>query len=102
MTPPAVKAPPVTERQFLRQVIDLARVSRWKTYHTQLSKWSEAGWPDLALLRRPRLVLAELKSDKGKLTLAQQEWVDELAACGGFEVYVWRPADLEEIARILR
>jgi hypothetical protein len=94
-------AAPVTEKAFLRQVTDLAHILGWSPYHTTFSKWSEAGWPDLALVRSGRLILAELKSEKGRLTPAQQVWLDRLRECP-VEVYLWRPSDLEQIAQILR
>lgn len=82
------------------------------------------GFPDLTLVRPPRLILAELKPTKGspRVTIAeasrrpawlahrdidreQAEWLEALAAVAaagaGLEVYVWRPADLEDVARIL-
>ena len=34
---------------------------------------SERGWPDLALVRPPRFLLAELKTDKGMTTPSQDE-----------------------------
>lgn len=96
--------PAVTEAQFLRQVKDLAKLLGWDfAYHPFLSKWSERGWPDLALARRKdgRFLLAELKTDKGKLTDRQSEVIDLLRSCG-LTVHVWRPADIEAIAEILR
>lgn len=101
MTAPRV-LPPINERQWMRQVVELAKTFRWAVYHTQLSKWSEAGWPDLALCRPPRLILAELKSATGKLTDGQRGWIELLEACPGIEVCVWRPADLETVAATLR
>lgn len=94
----------VTEAQFLRQVKDLAKLLGWDfAYHPFLSKWSERGWPDLALARRRdgRFLLAELKRDTGKLTDHQSEVIDLLRACG-LAVFVWRPADLDAIAAVLR
>lgn len=96
------QAVPITEAQFLRQVLDLARMLGWRAYHPALSKWSERGWPDLALVRPPRLVFAELKTDRGKTTSHQDEWLALLRACPGAETYLWRPADLEQIAEGLR
>lgn len=93
--------PPITERSFLKQVTQLAVTLGWRCYHTQLSKWSEAGWPDLALARPPRLLLVELKSEKGKLTPGQQEWLELLRSCNGVEVHLWRPSDWERITRTL-
>jgi hypothetical protein len=95
-------APAITEAQFLRQVQHLAALFSWRAYHPQLSKWSERGWPDLALVRPPRLILAELKSEKGKLTPQQTEWLEDLAACPGVECFTWRPSDFEFIVEILR
>ena len=44
-------APPtdvrVSEKDFQRQVLELAKLYRWHAYHPALSKWSERGWPDL-------------------------------------------------------
>ena len=70
--------------------------------HAAPSKWSEAGWPDLALCRPPRLVLVELKSATGKVSPAQARWLGLLGACPTLEVYVWRPDDLDAAVRILR
>jgi len=92
---------PLTEAQFMRQVLDLARIRGWLAYHPALSKWSERGWPDLALVRPPRLILAELKSDTGKVSEHQERWLAMLGRCAGVEVFLWRPADLERVAEVL-
>ena len=39
--------------------------------------------PRLVLVRPPRVILAELKSETGKLTPEQRVWIVTLAACGG-------------------
>lgn len=93
---------PFTEKDLQRQVLDLAKLFGWRPYHPFLSKWSEKGFPDLTLVRPPRLVFAELKRDKAKTTPAQDEWLQLLGACLGVETYVWRPQDLEQIAVVLR
>lgn len=94
--------PAVTEAQFQRQVIDLARIFGWQHYHPTLSRWSARGWPDLVLCRPPRLLLAELKRENGKSTPEQDAWLALLRACPGVETYLWRPSDLIVIAAILR
>ena len=94
--------PPLSERAFQGQVLDLARIYRWTVYHPALSKWSERGWPDLALCRPPRLVLAELKRETGKTSPDQDRWLGMLGACPGVETYLWRPSDLDHIAEVLR
>jgi hypothetical protein len=95
--------PPINEKTFQdRHVIPLAKMLGWEVYHPHLSKWSERGWPDLAMVRAGRLVFAELKSDAGVLTADQTRWIGLLDGVAGVEVYVWRPAQLQEIADILR
>ncbi len=93
---------PLSEAAFQKQVVALSRLFGWADYHTQFSIRSAHGWPDLALCRPPRLVLAELKAEKGKLTLAQERWLDLLGQCPGVEVFCWRPADWETIEEALR
>jgi len=92
----------ISEKQFEQQVKDLAKMFNWLYYHTWRSIHSPAGFPDCVMVRPPRLIFAELKSEKGKVSPAQQEWLATLKATGKVEVYLWRPSDIEEIAEILR
>jgi hypothetical protein len=96
--------PLLSEAEWQRQVIELATTLRWAEYHAYLSIRSPRGWPDLSLCRPPRLVLAELKTDRkaSKLSPAQERWVDLLGRCHGVEVYVWRPSDIDEVVEVLR
>ena len=102
MTKVAGTAPPLREADFQRQVLDLARIFGWRAYHPMLSKWSERGFPDLTLIRPPRVVFAELKRAKGLTTVFQDEWAQLLSACPGVEYFLWRPDDLDAIAELLR
>ena len=52
-------------------------------------------------MRPPRLVLAELKTEKGKVSPAQVAWLERLEQCAGVEVYLWRPSHRDEIERVL-
>ncbi len=94
--------PQITEKEFGDWLEDLARTFRWVHYHPYLSIRSPRGWPDYALCRPPRLVLAELKREKGKTTPSQAAWLERLGACPGVEVYLWRPSDRDEIERVLK
>jgi VRR-NUC domain len=58
-----------------------------------------AGFVDLVLVRE-RVVFAELKAAKTRITRAQIQWLDALADAGA-EVYVWRPGDWQEIEQVL-
>ena len=90
----------ITETEFRRQVLDLARLLGYLCYFTWTSVNSPPGFPDLVMIRAGRVIFAELKSQKGKLSPRQEEWIGGLADAGA-EVYVWRPADFETIKEIL-
>jgi VRR-NUC domain len=93
--------PRMSERTWMAAVIKLAAVLQWKVYHTHRSDKSTPGFPDLVLVRRPRIVWLELKSERGKATTDQLWWIGELRACGQ-EVYVARPSDADKLTRVLR
>jgi VRR-NUC domain len=92
----------VSERDLTGYVRDVARAFGWRRYHTWLSKHSPAGFPDEVLVRSGRLIFAELKSERGKLSDEQAAWLEELRAVPGLEVFVWRPEHMDEIATVLR
>ena len=92
----------ITEKEFMSQVKDLAKIYHWKFYHPFLSKWSERGYPDITLIRPPRIIFAELKREGGVLSPSQQEWAELLRACPGIEYYLWRPNNIEDILTILQ
>jgi len=89
----------MTEREWQSEVVAAARHLGWTVYHTHDSRRSEPGWPDLALVR-DRLVMAELKTDTGKPSAAQERWLALLIAAG-VETHLWRPKDREEVLRTL-
>ena len=55
----------------------------------------------MVLLRPPRMVVAELKSTRGRLTKEQRETLDILVACG-VETFVWWPDSWDVIEHILK
>ena len=98
----------ITERDFTQTVIDLAQRCGWLVYHQFEQKVYArrvgAGFPDLVLLKAHRIIFAELKSQKGVFTAAQQEWITQLRAARSspyIQVYVWRPRDWEIIEKML-
>ncbi len=94
--------PAISERDFMAQVIQLARLHHWRVHHIHDSrKSSGSGWPDLSMLRDGRYVAAELKVGSNRPTAAQREWLEALGKCG-LETFLWRPSDFEEIERTLR
>ena len=110
-----------TEKGFMQAVIDLARLNGWLVYHTHKSQRSAKGFPDLTMVRDGVLIFAELKTEKGKMTAAQEEWKDALedveaatteikdhlgyvldVLCNNVLYYAWRPSDWPEIELILQ
>ena len=104
---------PLTERDFQKQITDLAELLGWLWVHPRAGRTIDSwrtpmsgplgqGWPDLVLIHpvRRRLLFVELKTDTGKLT-AHQERVLELLRLVA-PVHVWRPAMWPEIEATLR
>ena len=97
----AAGLPSTTEAEWQKQVIDLAHLFGYRVYHPWLSIRSEKGWPDLALFRPGRFLLAELKAEKGVVSKAQETMIADLRA-SGVEVHIWRPSDLDAAVAVLR
>jgi hypothetical protein len=89
-----------SEQSFQQQVIDLALLRGWRVYHTWTAVNSPKGFPDLVMVRRPRVVFAELKREDREATPEQQAWLDDLRACGQ-ETYLWKPSDWPTVSRVL-
>lgn len=111
----------MTEAQLLDAVRRLALALGWLPYHTHDSRRSEPGFPDLVLVhpRAGRLIFAELKTEAGKVSGAQEDWLTALTAVAeniaralpvgtpgppAVDVHVWRPTDLlgGTVERVLR
>lgn len=104
------KRPQLSERDFLGQVIDLARLCGWLVHHQRPARtaqgWRSAvqghkGFPDLVLVRGPYVLFVELKTDSGKTTPEQEDWLARLKAAGAWAC-VWRPGDWQTIEWVLR
>lgn len=102
--------PAVLEKDWQRDVIQLARTLGWTVAHFRPAQTTKgwrtpvqadgAGFPDL-VLARDRVVFAELKTSRGKLRPDQQHWHDTLHTAGA-ETYVWRPDDLDQVLAALQ
>lgn len=106
--------PTVPEADFQRAVLDLAILLRWRVvhyrpvlrslqWHGQTRRYStplqgHPGAPDLILARDGRVILAELKTQRGRLSPAQRMWLTAL----GSHARLWRPSDWAEIVAELR
>ncbi len=86
-----VSAQVISEKSWHETVVATAKAFGWRVYHTHDSRRSEAGFPDLVMARE-RVIFAELKTERGRLTAAQEAWLEALAAAGA-ATYCWRPSD---------
>jgi hypothetical protein len=83
----------MTEAELQGNVIEAAKLLGWThVYHTHDSRRSEAGFPDLVLLRRDRILVIELKSQTGKLTPEQEGWLYAFGEAG-VDWRLFRPED---------
>ena len=98
----------MSEAAFQRIVIFFATKNGWKYYHPPDNiprrngavQNIVAGYPDLTLVKDNRLIFAELKRNKGKVSLKQEQWLNALSKAGA-ETYVWKPENIKEIQNIL-
>lgn len=95
--PRAVRQPAkrqMTEADLQAAVMDCAQVLGWFAFHPWISVNSNGGYPDTTLVhpRQKRLLWAELKGPRGKVSDAQLEWGAAIEAAGG-EWHLWTPAE---------
>jgi hypothetical protein len=94
--------PPEPEKHFHNEVVRMARMYGWRVYFTWKSVNSPEGWPDLVLVKPPRLLIWELKTESGKVTPAQSETLTLLGGCTDLSVRVVRPSMWPTVMEELR
>lgn len=92
---------PMTEVQFQQRITDLCDYLALRWHHETDSRKSPKGWPDLVIGGPNSVIFAELKTEKGRTTEAQKEWLQTLARSGAV-VYLWRPDDWSGIEQTLK
>ena len=113
-----------SEREFTTWLVQLADSFGWWIAHFRPARtevgWrtpmqGDAGYPDITLARSDRgLIIAELKSSRGRLSPRQKRWLAELSGMepdwwkpgrrvdlGGLVVACWTPANRAEITELL-
>lgn len=104
------------ERDFQRWVIDTARVLGWKVWHVPapmqyvgkergfVGAKDAAGLSDLILVGRTRVIFAEVKGKKGKVSDKQVDFTRSVNAISASSVFavLWWPGDEDDIEEMLR
>jgi hypothetical protein len=100
---PAIARPHLSEAAWQAAVIELAKTCGYLVYFTKDSRRSPSGYPDICCAKAGApLILAELKTDTGQLTRAQEAWLAALAGSTGVVSAVWKPSMWTEIVEQLR
>ena len=91
----------MTEAELQAAIVDTAELAGWLVFHDHDSRLNPAGLPDLVLVKPPRVVFLELKSEKGRVRPEQQIWLDALAGCDTIASALIRPDNLETVINYL-
>lgn len=102
----------MNEKDLQSIVMNLARRYGWMIHHdlpamSRTGKWAtwqqgDVGFPDLLLVHpnKGQMLVIELKSERGKTTTSQDNWLAAFSLAG-IETYVIKPSDLEFITQRL-
>ena len=112
----------ISEKDFLEAVIAYAQAKGWKCAHFRPARTNRVdkngkpvwvtpvqgggkGFPDLVLTRDGQLLFIEAKSEKGKPSEDQLEWLRELSKVAYSSprvgVHVWQPSNWSAIEQVL-
>lgn len=102
----------ISENELQGFVMQTAKTGGWVATHFRAARSAQgyrtplqgdAGFPDTVLVHGGlrRCIFAELKSEKGRLSPGQKQWIETLRMVPDVETYVWRPSDMQEILRVL-
>jgi len=82
----------MSEEDLMKRVKRLCRDLKLLAYHTYDSRQSPPGYPDWHIVGRGRSIFRECKTEMGRTTKDQDEWIARLRDAG-HDVDVWRPRD---------
>ncbi len=96
-----------SERYLQNAIVDAAHLYGYLVFHTRPAisqkgwrtpvQYDGKGFVDLVLVGQERIIFAEIKAAKGKLSREQEQWLEGLgkvaAVTDRVRVCVWTPAD---------
>lgn len=109
----------LSEKELQRHIIAAAEMLGWRVYHTFDSRRSQAGFPDLLMVRYAACTLEqceadehpteavaiELKRERGKVSPEQEVWLDLLGRLPGVKFAgvirpsQWFAGELDDVLR---
>lgn len=100
-----------SEKEFQNTLVELLETLGWahchtyplQTKHGYRTGTTAKGWPDLVALRGEFVVAIEVKSDTGRVTAEQVEWLDRFARLGCGRAWLVDPSlPLQQLAEWLQ
>ena len=95
------------ERDLSQQLEVVLNLKGWDYYHVyeqaEYARRSTRGFPDYLCFKasEKRVITIEVKSETGKLNLAQLQWQTIFKLCG-IPYYILRPSNWDKICEVLR
>ena len=106
-----MKLPRITEAEFTKQVLALAKLRGWRSAHFRPGRtatgWRTAvqgdgiGFPDLILVRGKVMIAAELKVGRNQPRPEQWAWLQAFSHISGVIACFWTPAMWTQIEEAL-
>lgn len=95
-----------SEEELLVDVAQRLTLGRWRWHHVRRAdlaqQQGDPGFPDLIAIRDDILVVAELKTTKGRYGTGQVDWLKAFERVQFVAARTWRPGDADAIAELLR
>ena len=93
----------VRESDWQRVVVQALRANGWRVFVDRMAFRSDAGWPDVFAVHPgwSRLLWLECKTQRGRVSAAQEAWIGDLRRAG-CAAYVVRPSDWHWLERAIR
>lgn len=86
-----------SEADLQRLITDAAQMAGWLVFHDTDSRRNTAGFPDLVLVKPPRVAFVELKRETGRLRDEQKVWLEALELCDTLSSGVVRPSTADQL-----
>ena len=92
----------MTEAELQALIVEVAELHDWLVFHDNDSRRNVAGFPDLVLVKSPRVLFLELKSEIGRVRAEQHAWMDALSRCDTIASAIVRPEHAERVIEYLQ
>jgi hypothetical protein len=99
----------ITGTQLMNQIIDYGLLRGWRIHHDRpamtfkgyrTAVQGHKGFPDILLVKPPRILVIECKSTSEKVSPEQYDWISDFKDCG-ITTMIARPCDWDNIQKEL-